>query len=282
MRFARDVLNSFLRSGLASLESAPSSATRAAVETLLQMLSPFQFLLLREMSGSALIDAVRIVAEAIVSTPHGESLRFPAPLLITVGTSNFCPFSCSNCYSSSGPKLSHNEKAASVEMFHRIAASRTPFVMISGGEPLALPNIKELLKPLLDARKFIYVATNAALTPIASLLADCGKHLFILLPLWGTKNEHDRHRGTGSYERVERNLARLNQLDSAGQLLVVLSSNDLSVFDAVEDFATRFHVGTVLITRKLSVGRVDDTTFTFTVGLAKRVIERTRFICQPD
>jgi MoaA/NifB/PqqE/SkfB family radical SAM enzyme len=276
MKLVRNMTNSMLRGGLALLDSAPALAEQRAVDSIVRVLSPFQFALVQEGNSAALIDAIRIVAEAVTSTPYGEPLRFPAPLLITVGTSHICPFSCANCYSNSGTESGSNTRVAGIELFKRIAHSRTPCVMVSGGEPLALPNIRDLLKPLLDAGKVVYIATNAGITPIADVIADYPTQLFVILSLWGSSEKHDRLRGPGSYERVERNLAKLNQLGSIGRLLVVLTGEDLSVFDSIEDLVAKFRIGSVLVTRKLSVGRLDNSSPKLAPDFVSKVLDRAR------
>jgi MoaA/NifB/PqqE/SkfB family radical SAM enzyme len=150
--------------------------------------------------------------------------------------------------------------------------------MISGGEPLSVANIQHLLDPLLQARKFVYLATNAGINPIAGMLADHKEHFFVLLSLWGTKEAHDQQRGTGSYQRVVRNLDQLNQLGAIGRLIVVLTSHDLGVLGSVADLVREFRIGSVVITRKLSVGRSDGPAIQLTPNFAREIADWARVV----
>jgi MoaA/NifB/PqqE/SkfB family radical SAM enzyme len=278
MEWVRHVTNAIMRDGLAILETASPTVKRHAIDSIVKVLSPFQFALLQRSDNRALVDAVRIVAQAIVSTPYGRPLRYPAPLLITLGLSRFCPYSCSNCYSSSGQTRRHDAPEMHLALVERIAASPTPCVMISGGEPLALPNIREVLGLLIKAGKFVYLATNSSITPITDLISEHGAALFPLLSVWGTMEEHDRQRGAGSFERIERNLESLNERGYPGRLLIVLTSGDLAIFDSVDSLVAKHRVASVLITRKLEVGRSDGSRFELRPAIVGSIMDRTRSI----
>jgi MoaA/NifB/PqqE/SkfB family radical SAM enzyme len=278
MRYLRLLANSILRSGLNALEGAPPPAVQRAIESVVRLLAPLDNTLLQEPHGAALVAGMRIVAEAIISTPYGQALKFPAPLLITVGPSNFCPYACSNCYSSSGREGQSPSHRRSQAIFTRIAKSRSPFVMISGGEPLSMPNINAYIELLLDARKFVYLATNASIRPLSSLLREHGSHFFVFLSLWGGQARHDQIRGSGSYDRLKRNLSTLNELDLPGRLLVVLSDCDFSIFDAVEEIVRSSKVRTVIVLRKLSIGRFEKSAFAITTDVVGRLRQRVNAI----
>lgn len=278
MRFVREVVNSNLRTGLSLLESAPQVARQRVVQSLVQMLVPLDCLLLQEGTAEALLSLVRIVAKSVVETPYGQPLRFSSPLIITVGSSTSCPFPCANCYANSVSAEVRPARHADVALFQRIADCGTPFVMIGGGEPLATPNISRLIAPLLDAGKIVYLSTNASVTPIVDQIARHSKQLLVFLPVWGPKEEHDRQRGRGSFERLQRNLAKLEAVGAEANLLVVLGSDDLSVFDTVAALAAKWKVRSALVTRKLFVGRTQGAAFQPTPQLTKKIIERINSI----
>ena len=276
MRLLRQVANSILRRGLSLLDDAPPAAKERALRSIVQMLAPLDFPLIQERNPEALLGAVRIMAEAVSTTPYGEPLRYPTPLVITVGSTTSCPFPCANCYSNSTD--SHTAQHASPQLFQRIAGSAAPFVMIGGGEPLATPNIGGLVQLLLDAGKVVYFSTNASLTPIIDQIARHKGQLVPFLSVWGAKEEHDRQRGRGSYDRLARNLETLNGVDARGNLLVVLSSSDLSIFDTIADLVSKSSVRTVLVTRKLFAGRTAGEPFNPSPQVLKNIIDRIRSI----
>ena len=278
MRILRQVANSILRSGLSLLKDAPPAAKERAVRSIVRILAPLDFPLIQERTPEALLGAVRIMAEAVATTPYGEPLRYPTPLVITVGSTTSCPFPCANCYSNSTDASSHSAQHAGPRLFQRIAASAAPFVMIGGGEPLATPNIGGLVQLLLDAGKVVYFATNASLTPLIDQIARHKGQLVPFLSVWGAREEHDRQRGRGSYDRLARNLENLNGVDARGNLLVVLSSSDLSIFDTVADLVSKTSVRTVLVTRKLFAGRTAGGPFNPSPQVLRNILERIRSI----
>jgi MoaA/NifB/PqqE/SkfB family radical SAM enzyme len=278
MRYLRLLANSILRGGLNALNGAPQPAMQRAIESVVRLLAPLDNTLLQEPHGAALIAGMRIVAEAIITTPYGQALKFPAPLLITVGPSSFCPYACSNCYSSSGREGQSPSHQRSLAIFTRIAKSRSPFVMISGGEPLSMSNINAYIEMLLDARKFVYLATNASIRPLTSLLREHRSHLFVFLSLWGDQARHDQIRGSGSYDRLKRNLSTLNGFGLPGRLLVVLSDCDFSIFDAVDEIVRSSKVRTVIVLRKLSIGRYEKSAFAITTDFVARLRHRVNTI----
>jgi MoaA/NifB/PqqE/SkfB family radical SAM enzyme len=275
MRFARDIANFIVRGGLKALDEAPPEMAQRAVQSITRLLAPFEFALLQRSDCRALIDAIRIVGEAVLVTPYGQPLQFPAPLLITLGTSRYCPHSCANCYSHS------NRSALEVVdrgVVDRISRSRTPVVMISGGEPLALPGIEGMLRHLIDAGKFVYLATNSSISPITGVLRDHPHSLFLLLSLWGPKAQHDRQRGAGSYGRLVRNIKALNDLSVQARLQVILTSDELDVFDTVEELVSSHRISGVLVTRKIESGRSDGIRCVLTPAAMKRIVDRAKSI----
>lgn len=96
MRTARRIANWVLSSGLSALDALPPEMGDRIVRSISGTLSPFQFALLQATNSNTILNGLRLLAEAILQTPYGEPLRYPAPFLITLGTSSYCPHSCVN------------------------------------------------------------------------------------------------------------------------------------------------------------------------------------------
>ena len=114
-----------------------------------------------------------------------------------------------------------------MQVFSKIAAAKTPFVILSGGEPLTAEGIEDCLSLLVDSGKFVFVSTNALVQPHLELARQNEGQLRFILPVWGNRVRHDALRGANSFKRVESNLAALNGVGVMANLLVVLSDDDL-------------------------------------------------------
>lgn len=208
--------------------------------------------------GNILRDYALMFGEALLETPYGEPLHFSEPLIITVSVSDYCPFACSNCYSNSIRSSKDRSPFKNERIFRDIAASRTPFIFITGGEPLAFRECYDRVQMLLERGKWVYLSTNASIGRHIELLARYPSSYHLVLPIWGRRERHNERRGAQSFERVERNLELLSANGAQGTLLVVLADNDLSVFDDVEELADRYRISGVRINRKVDVGRMDE------------------------
>ena len=256
MMMVRQITNRIVRGGLAHLEDAPPEAMRMAFRVLRWFAARFGADLPSELDHRLLRSVIGIVGRAVAESPYGQPLQFEHPLLVTIAVSDYCPFACTNCYSNSGGSgggSTVTEQAPAT--FERLAASKTPMVLITGGEPMVSQSTRPGVQRLLDAGKVVYISTNAT---IDSYVADAARHplLIFILPVWGTRARHDQMRGHRSFERVAENLRRLNEVGRKAWLLVVLSDNDLSLFDDVIDLVRTHSVAVVRITRKVQVGRL--------------------------
>jgi MoaA/NifB/PqqE/SkfB family radical SAM enzyme len=144
-----------------------------------------------------------------------------------------------------------------LQIFAKVAASKTPFVIVSGGEPLVAERIEDCLKLLLDTGKLVFLSTNALVEKHLDLALQNDGRLCFILPIWGNRKRHNAKRGANSFERVEQNLAVLNAAGLKPRVLVVLSDTDFSVFEDVERLARGYMIEAVTISRRIDVGRVE-------------------------
>lgn len=257
MRIARILVNSLL--SLSSERLADLSPSVAAdVYRLIGTFAAFAGRpLMERLDPRVLKGAMSLVSDALARTPYGSQLEFDHPLVISLSTSSYCPFACCNCYASSGDNRERGRASDRLQLFAKVARSKTPFVILSGGEPLVADGFGECLGLLLEAGKFVFVSTNALVDPSVARQRD-GQLVFIL-PVWGDRKRHDARRGAHSFDRLERNLAGLNGVGQKPNLHIVLPDNDFSALPDVERLVHQYKVNVVTIARRIQTGRVDGT-----------------------
>lgn len=257
MRIARNLVNSlFLRtSGLLSTLSSTEAADAFGILRSVADLAGCPQV--KRMDRRVLTDMIELITDALHRTPYGRPLEFEYPLIISVSASKYCPFACSNCYSNAGVASARGQTRNRLQIFAKVAASKTPFVIVSGGEPLVTEGIEDCLKLLLDSGKVVFLSTNALLEKHLGLARQNDGRLIFILPVWGNRKQHNAKRGANSFERVEQNLAVLNAAALKPHVLVVLSDTDFSVFEDVERLAHSYTIEAVTISRRIDVGRVE-------------------------
>ncbi len=256
MLWPRTLLNAVLANTLPLLDQAPVEVVGRAFGSVRWMLRRAGVSLPAEIDPRLIRDTIRIFADAVVCTPHGQPLELRYPLLATVSGSTYCPFRCANCYSDSGTHRGADTGSASWTPWHEaIARSPVPFVFLTGGEPAADPGTAETAERFLSAGKWVYISSNASIARLLDIKRRYPHSLFFVLPLWGRGERHDELRGHGSFHRLCENLRLLTVNGLSGELLVVMSNDDLRVLDTVSELADRYKINSVKINRKVSVGR---------------------------
>jgi MoaA/NifB/PqqE/SkfB family radical SAM enzyme len=257
MRIARDIVNSLFSWTSERLSTLSPSAAVDVFGTLRFFAALAGCPVVEHMDPRVLTGMIELISDALRRTPYGRPLEFEYPLIISVSASSYCPFACSNCYSNAGVARARGPRHNRLQTFAKVAASKTPFVIVSGGEPLVAEGIEDCLKLLLDSGKFVLLSTNALVEKHLGLARQNNGRLCFVLPVWGDRKRHNARRGANSFERVERNLAALNAAGLKPHVLVVLSDTDFSVFEDVERLARSHVIEAVTISRRIDVGRVE-------------------------
>jgi MoaA/NifB/PqqE/SkfB family radical SAM enzyme len=276
VRFLRNSANNLLRATLPDLQEADSKTVGAAFGWARWLAARVGMPLPKHIDETIIRNIADIVGRAVIDTEYGQPLRFESPLFVTLAASDYCPFACANCYSRSGGGRGAASPGTNLATFEKVARSRAPFVLITGGEPLAAPDIRDGLEVLLDAGKLVRVSTNAFVGTLLDLAEGFRSTLSFVLPIWGTRKRHDELRGARSFERVERNLEALNSRALPAHLLVVVPDNDLSLFDDVNVLRQRYRISTIRVSRKVRVGRLDDAKAPLSSDFCRRLIDQVR------
>jgi MoaA/NifB/PqqE/SkfB family radical SAM enzyme len=257
MRAARNIVNS-LFSVTASHLAALSPSVGADVYKAVRSFTAFMGRPLpEELDPRVVHGTIELIADGLRRTPYGSPLELEYPLFITLSAQSYCPFACTNCYSNSGVAKARGRTDDRMQLFAKVAAARTPFVIVSGGEPLVAEGIEDGLELLVDSGKFVWVSTNALVDKYVEFARRNEGSLCFILPVWGNRERHNSRRGVNSFERVERNLQMLNAAGQKANILVVLADDDFSVFDDVERLLRTYRVDVVTITRRIDTGRVE-------------------------
>jgi hopanoid biosynthesis associated radical SAM protein HpnH len=114
------------------------------------------------------------------------------PLVTILEPIEGCNLSCEGCgriREYENKKLSVEESIAAVE------ESNTPIVSISGGEPLLHPRIDEIIRKIIQRKRFVYLCTNGLLLGKALEGFKPSKYLCFVVHLDGMEERHDRLTG---------------------------------------------------------------------------------------
>jgi MoaA/NifB/PqqE/SkfB family radical SAM enzyme len=263
MRIARSLFNSLLSLSSERLADLSPSAAGDAYRLIGAFAAFAGRPLMERLDPRVLNGAMSLLCDALARTPYGSQLEFEHPLIISLSTSSYCPFACSNCYASSGGNRERGRTSDRLQLFAKVAQSKTPFVILSGGEPLVADRFEECLGILLNAGKFVFVSTNALVDP--SLAQQRDGQLVFILPVWGDRQRHDAGRGAHSFDRLERNLSVLNGVGQKPNLHIILD-NDFSAFQDVERLVREHRVNVVTIARRIQTGRIDGTRRVLSAG----------------
>lgn len=108
--------------------------------------------------------------------PEGHALEAPLEVFWTLA--GLCNLSCSFCMTSSGPTPARPglDRAARARVLDELVRARVLKVYLTGGEPLVLPDVWEILAALLAAGIFVELTSNGTRLDEATCrrLADLG------------------------------------------------------------------------------------------------------------
>jgi MoaA/NifB/PqqE/SkfB family radical SAM enzyme len=178
--------------------------------------------------------------ECLISEPQWlPAHNFSAPDKVFFEVTRACNIRCTHCFNNSGHKLNDElTHAERLEVIQDLRDCGVQEIRFTGGEPLALPGIHDLIRRtgLLGFR--VSIGTNAMLVGKAEAqkLAEGGLHSAIV-SIDGTELVHDRIRGEGSFSA---SMTGIKHLMAAGINVrvntVVMKSNIHDIYGLVRHF----------------------------------------------
>ncbi len=114
------------------------------------------------------------------------------PLVLMLEPLFRCNLACAGCGKIQYPADILRKQLTPEECFHAVDECGAPIVSIPGGEPLLHPQIDEIVKGLVDRKKYIYLCTNAILLEKHLDRFTPSKYLSFSIHLDGGRDDHDR------------------------------------------------------------------------------------------
>lgn len=114
------------------------------------------------------------------------------PLVLMLEPLFRCNLACPGCGKIQHPKDILKQHLSPQECFAAVEECGAPIVSIPGGEPLLHPQIDQIVKGLVDRRKFVYLCTNAILLEKNLDKFQPSPYLTFSVHLDGLKEHHDK------------------------------------------------------------------------------------------
>ncbi|MEB3211220.1 MAG: adenosyl-hopene transferase HpnH [Leptolyngbyaceae bacterium] len=114
------------------------------------------------------------------------------PLVLMLEPLFRCNLACSGCGKIQHPKEILKQNLSPEECFKAADECGAPVVSIPGGEPLLHPQIDEIVRGLVERKKYIYLCTNAILLEKSLHKFEPSEYLTFSVHLDGLKEEHDK------------------------------------------------------------------------------------------
>ncbi|MDJ0581627.1 adenosyl-hopene transferase HpnH [Crocosphaera sp.] len=130
------------------------------------------------------------VGTYIISQRFKGRKRFP--LVLMLEPLFRCNLACSGCGKIQHPTDILARNLTPEECFNAVEECGAPVVSIPGGEPLLHPQIDEIVKGLVERKKFVYLCTNAILLEKSLHKFEPSPYFCFSVHLDGLKEHHDK------------------------------------------------------------------------------------------
>lgn len=114
------------------------------------------------------------------------------PLVLMLEPLFRCNLACSGCGKIQHPKEILKQHLSPEECFKAVDECGAPVVSIPGGEPLLHPQIDDIVKGLVERKKYIYLCTNAILLEKNLHKFEPSEYLTFSIHLDGLRDHHDQ------------------------------------------------------------------------------------------
>ena len=132
--------------------------------------------------------ALRVASYVIAQKMKGNK-RYP--LVLMLEPLFRCNLECAGCGKIQFPEETLNKRLTPEQCFTAVDECGAPMVSIPGGEPLIHPEIDEIVRGLVERKKYVYLCTNAIMLERKFDLFKPSKYLTFSIHLDGLKEEHD-------------------------------------------------------------------------------------------
>lgn len=201
-----------------------------------------------------------IGAKVVILHPQNLPLsNFSAPDTVFFEVTRACNLHCIHCFNDSGLKLSdeltNEDRHAIVDQLAKFGVQEIRF---TGGEPLALPGIYNLISDAVSRNLRVSLGSNGVLisSVIAKRLANLGVNQ-VIVSLDGNQVEHDAIRGRGSFDKTMKALTHLKNVGISTRVnCVVMKSNINSIIPLVENLVNNGE--SVMLRRLIPSGRASE------------------------
>jgi uncharacterized protein len=180
-----------------------------------------------------------------------------------------CNLSCPHCYAEAGIKRAEIMSVKDI-IDIVISSSKAGFkkIIITGGEPLVHPDIwdiVEALKEKRESRKSSILVLRTNFTPEMNekeidKLNECFNHIVISVD--GDKENHDKIRGIGSYDRLITNLEMIQNKESKCEIKLSATMDMADIKgkagDGVRKLAEKLNIKDVRFKPILPIGRAEN------------------------
>jgi hopanoid biosynthesis associated radical SAM protein HpnH len=137
------------------------------------------------------VSQIATVASYVMKQKLARRKRYP--LVLMLEPLFRCNLACAGCGKIQYPAHMLKRQLTAEECFAAVDECGAPIVSIPGGEPLLHPEMPEIVRGLVERKKYIYLCTNAILLREKLEKGDYkpNKHLTFSVHLDGAKEEHD-------------------------------------------------------------------------------------------
>ena len=184
------------------------------------------------------------------------------PLVVTWETSRACKLACDHCRAEATPERHTQELTGDEarELFESVASfSPTPFLVLSGGDPLQRDDVFDLLETAVDVgvTPSITPATTAQLTrDVIERFADIGVGRMALSLDGGSPETHDGFRGErGTFETAIEAAAHARDVGLPIQINTTVTARTVDELPAVADIAAEYSAAMWEVFFLVPVGR---------------------------
>jgi len=164
-------------------------------------------------------------------------LKKRIPLFVTIRVTNRCNFNCIYCdfNTLSGDDISEEELLKAITEIKRSGAFKIGF---TGGEPLLREDIGRLVTYAKNIGLMTTMTTNG--WHVKERIEDLKDLDVIILSLDGSRENHDKQRREGSFDRIMDAIHACNEKGITVLILTVLTKYNLNEVDYILDLANKY------------------------------------------